>query len=693
MLRSYLSTISALFFVLLLQNIANAAVSPWVAGPYSKAQLAVGGEQDEKYYAAVEIAAEPGWKMYWRTPGDAGFPPTFDWSGSTNVKQFDVRWPAPKRETDTYEGGQLESYVYKDRLFLPIILHLNQPDAPYTIKLKLDYGTCKDICIPASAEFTLDVAAHHKDAEQITRIKSMLAKTPQANGKAAISIKNLRWMEDSGKQYIAMRAEAKQPFEHPDLFIETQGMFKFTSPEIHYVDTTHATLRSEVIPLTAEPAALQGNTLHITLADNHAAVEKQFVAKELAKKTLAEPSPTSFAAILWLAFLGGLILNVMPCVLPVLSIKLLTILQKGGAELNSVRQGFLASAAGIMVSFFALAVITIGLKETGQAVGWGFHFQNPVFLITLVVILVLFASSLVGRFNINLPVGLNDFLMHKTPMRHQTVLGDFVAGIFATILATPCTAPFLGTAVSFALSRGVVDILVIFLFMGFGLASPYLVFAVFPRWVTRLPRPGAWMGAVKYIMAALLVLTAMWLLWVLSHDLGTRAAVVVFLAVLLIKFFAEMNARFLIRLLGIAVTLAALFTTPMIIARQDEKAHALVEEVWEVFDEAAIPPLVEGGKVVFVDVTADWCLTCKFNKMLVLNRPDMMQRFKALGVVAMRADITKPNPKILAYLEAHKRYGIPFNIVYGPGAKDGIVLSELLSSKEVNQALEQAAQK
>lgn len=672
----------------ILPNAAIAATSPWVEDQYSKARLVVGGKEDGQYYAGVEIVADKGWKMYWRTPGDAGFPPTMDWS-ETDIKSADIKWPVPKRDIERFDGGELESYVYKDRLFLPIVLQPETKDALTTLNLRLDYGVCKEICIPANANFNLAIPQGHVDEVQLSEIKTALANAPKTLDKSNIAITQQQYFTKNGKQYIAVQAKSDEPFQSPDMFLESQGLVKFSAPDVEYDEEGGVTFYSEVTSTMDEPFSLAGEVLQVTLVNGKNAVETDFIAGELeAQDSLSGISPL---LILWFAFLGGLILNIMPCVLPVLSIKLLGILQQGGAAMQDVRRSFIASALGILTSFMVLAGITIALKETGQAVGWGFHFQNPIFLIVLVVLLVLFASNLIGRFEVNLPGGVTDFLIHKTPLKHHSLLGDFTAGVFATILATPCTAPFLGTAVSFALSRGVIDILTIFGMMGLGLAFPYLLFSIFPRWVAKLPKPGAWMVKLKYVLSILLLLTAIWLLWVLSHNLGMRAAVVVFLSVLLIKFFVELKGRVWLRLIGFTAVLAIIFTIPFAVMKQDDARKTVAEQMWVEFDEAAIPGLVDDGRVVFVDVTADWCVTCKFNKLWVLDRMDVMERFKSLDVVAMKADITQPEPAIQDYLKRHERYGIPFNIVYGPDAKEGIVLSELLSRKEVNLALKQAA--
>jgi suppressor for copper-sensitivity B len=337
----------------------------------------------------------------------------------------------------------------------------------------------------------------------------------------------------------------------------------------------------------------------------------------------------------------------MPCVLPVLVLKLTSVLGHGGGEDRQVRLSFLVTAAGIVTAFLVLAAALSGLKLAGHAIGWGIQFQQPVFLGVLAAICLLFAANLWGWFEVPLPALAGDLALaaDRRAARHK-MLGAFLTGIFATVLATPCSAPFVGTAIGFALSRGAGEIFAIFLAMALGLALPYLAVAAVPRMATRLPRPGRWMLWLKKLLGASMVVTAVWLAWILAGQTG---------------------------LLRSAPT-----TTADTVA-------------WRSFDETAIPSLVASGKTVFIDVTADWCLTCKANKTLVIDRAPVSASLNVPGTVAMIADWTRPDPKITAYLAKFDRYGIPLNVVYGPKAPQGIALPELLTADSVLSALKQAS--
>jgi len=335
-----------------------------------------------------------------------------------------------------------------------------------------------------------------------------------------------------------------------------------------------------------------------------------------------------------------------------------------------------------------MAAALIAAKSAGLSIGWGVQFQEPVFLAALAALVTLFACNLMGWFEIQLPW----WLAGRLQGGGSSLAGSFISGAFATLLATPCSAPFLGTAVGFALAGGPADILVIFACLGLGLALPYLVVAAVPSLARFLPRPGRWMLTLRRILGLLLAGTALWLVWVLARQAGLVAAGLVAalgLAATLTLALGHRRPR-LGRTLAMtsALLLLGMLAPPAFLVRTG--AAAALDAGWTRFDPAAIGPAVARGQVVFVDVTASWCLTCQVNERLVLDQPDVKAALGAGGVVAMRADWTRPDPAIAAYLKRYGRYGIPFNMVYGPGAPDGVALSEVLTSAAVEAALAKA---
>ena len=367
---------------------------------------------------------------------------------------------------------------------------------------------------------------------------------------------------------------------------------------------------------------------------------------------------------------------------------------------DHAKQGFFITGLGIIASFMLLALITVVLKESGQAFGWGIHFQNPHFLLFVFLVLVAFAASLCGVFEIDLPTGTGDWLITH---EGKGKIKDFLSGMFATLLATPCSAPFLGTALSFALARNASDIFLVFLFLGLGFASPYFLIASLPQRYIILPKPGVWMVWAQTILGALLALTAVWIGWILTFHLPLWVLLLsTALALMAVSlFWIKHHKRPTLKAWAIAApifliawSLSWVATTDPTPTHPQKGAQTSPElENWEAFQPEAIQKLVAEGKTVFVDVTAEWCVNCKVNKSLVMNDPQIVTLLGRNDVVAMRADWTREDPRITEFLKTYGRIAIPFNIVFGPKNPDGVPLPEILSIDVVMEALQEAGLK
>jgi suppressor for copper-sensitivity B len=649
---------------------------------------------------------EEGWKISWRSPGDAGYPPSLDWTGSENLASATVSWPAPMR----FSVLGFETLGYEDEVVLPIAARLSEAGKPTRLRLALNYLVCQEICIPAEARLALGLpegpAAPATFAHLIDRFA---ARVPRDGAAQGLAIERVAVSDAGAAPALTVVAHSAFPFTAPDVFAEGPEMFRFGRPEVEIIETgARAVLRVPVSGVVGPPGPLAGARVTLTLVDGGRAMEQDVTVSADAGTTASGAAPArwgvsglaapvslwEFAAILALALVGGLILNLMPCVLPVLSIKLLSIISHGGAERVHVRMSFLASSAGILFSFLVLAAAAVGLKLVGVAVGWGIQFQQPAFLTAMVLIVTLFACNLWGLFEIRLPGRLADAAAGLGGSHRLG--GHFLAGVLATLLATPCTAPFLGTAVGFALARGPAEIFAVFTALGLGLAIPYLAVAAAPGLATRLPHPGPWMVTVRRILGFALAGTAAWLLTVLAVQVSAAASYA--LAALMagvagVLWLARRQPRARAAVFAAVAALAVLaFLAPSRFPGEARETRAaLPDSVWRSFEPAAIPRLIASGHVVLVDVTADWCLTCQVNKALVLEQGEVARRLADGEVVAIRADWTKPDDTIAAYLAGFGRYGIPFNAVYGPGAPDGIALPELLREADVLEAIGRAA--
>ena len=643
---------------------ARAATSPWARTPEAAVRLVSASEAVgslDRLRLGLEFELAPGWKTYWRSPGDGGLPPALDWAGSGNLGEASLYWPAPARFTIL----GIDSVGYEDRVLLPMDVRVPEPGEPVQARLRVDYLTCSDICVPQSADLALALpAGPAQPSVEAFAIDRWRGRTPRPEPVAGRA--ELVGTGDAAVLHVALPG-----IEAEDIFVEAGNFAAFGRPM-----PVAGGLAVPVAYAKGGPEALIGRELVATVTGGGEAVEQR-----LRVAPAGEAAGYGIAIILALALAGGVILNLMPCVLPVLGIKLMHFAGLGGAGRGRARAEFLAVAGGILFSFWLLAGAAVAATQVGMAVGWGVQFQQPVFLAAMLFLLLLFAANLWGFFEIPAPRfagGLRG--------------GPFLTGMFATLLATPCSAPFVGTAVGFALTRGPLEIALIFTALGLGLALPYLAVAALPGVAAALPKPGRWTVRLRFVLGLALAGTAVWLLTVLAAQLGWAAAATALAAAALPAGLLAAWARRGGRILAGGAALAAAGGLAAVLVLPASMEPAAPDGRWQAFKEARIGPLVSEGRTVFVDVTADWCITCKFNKAAVLDRGPVAARLTG-DLVAMRADWTRPDAAISAYLARFARYGIPFNAVYGPGAPAGIPLPELLTEGAVLEALDEAGRR
>ena len=677
--------------------------------------------------AALHFVMEPGWKTYWREPGTVGLPPSIDWSASGNVAEARIAWPVPTR----FRAFGIENYGYSGEVAHPIEIRLAEPGARARLDAAVDLLVCAEVCVPERVSLALDLpasgdAAPVLDAGSAALVAKWAGRVPPgerfgdtlggeiaATGANGASVTAAHLDADALTVRIAL-----DPPVTPDALLDgpdaavfpALGRVSFDAPDLRLSSGGDA-LWARLPVVDQPPGPVTGGTLTLALGDLSATVP-------VALGDAAPPPPDGAIALpvdgvegtqgagggalplmLLLAFLGGLILNAMPCVLPVLSIKLAGAVAARDRELGEVRAGFLASAAGVVAFALALAGALVALRAGGVAIGWGVQFQSPAFLAAIAAVLTLFGASMLGLIGFRLPGDLETRMARAggagsvagtgRGLGRVPALGrDFLTGAFAALLATPCSAPFLGTAIAFALTASDATLVAVLLALGLGLAFPYLLVAARPSLVRLLPRPGAWMGTLRAVLGVMLLATALWLVGVLASAAGVTVAATVALAlfVTLIGLWRVPERRGALASAGVALALLAALVAP-----PEPAPVAAADPLWRPFERAAIAPAVARGEIVFVDVTADWCLTCKANKAATLDREPVASLLAAPNVTAMRADWTRPDEAIRRYLAAHGRFGIPFNAVYGPAAPDGIPLPELLTPGAVAEAMERAA--
>jgi len=697
---------------------ARADASFWMQGVQAEVRVisafTATGETETTVPLGLEFQMNEGWHIYWRTPGEAGLPPELDHGPSLNVAETAFSWPVPTRDV-TYG---IETFVYKDRVVLPLEVSLQNPGEPLDLRGKVDFLICADVCIPDSVEvdFSLPGGAAEIAEGEAALLNTFETRIPADNsGGVGLQVESIAFEAASDPDnpllvgYLDTRLASVFEMTAPDVFAEVPEGFSVRQPEVALSDDAMmAQLRSPVFRESWAPATLDTAAAVITVADGIRGVELPSfrlldgfslasgsvggsgsvgatgeglsVAGPLAPLDL---SLTSVLGILVLAVIGGFILNFMPCVLPVLSLKMFSVVSHGGQADARIRLSFAATALGILVSFLALALAFAGLKLAGASFGWGVQFTQPVFILVLLAVLVGFALNLFGLFEIpNIP-GLGGLSANQ-----RGFLGDFTSGVLATLLATPCSAPFLGTAIGFALAAPVPVLVLIFLFVGVGLALPYFAVIAFPRLAAVMPKPGRWMLRLRQVLGLALVATAVWLTgvllkqWGVTSDLRWLAALAAGLTFAAGALFARWRTAGL-GAVGAAIPLALVLSF-------SPQATASEEATFQPFSEAVLEEALAEGKTVFVDVTADWCLTCKTNKIRAINHEDVQAALGSESVISLQADWTAYDASITRYLASQGRRAIPFNAVYNPKSGTAEVLPELLSPKDVLGALARA---
>ncbi|PJZ07430.1 protein-disulfide reductase [Pantoea rodasii] len=648
-------------------SVAQAADSGWLRNAQnSHAEVRLrSASHGENAQLLLDIHLEKGWKTYWRSPGEGGVAPEIRWQTPEVKAQW--HWPAPAR----FDVSGLTTQGYKGNITLPIDI-ASLPGA--TLAGTLTLSTCSDVCILTDFPFNLDLT-QAVDGDFARDYAQAMGQIPAASGVTDQLDASYRNGE------LQIRAQRQQGWSKPELFFDYPQGSMLAAPHISVTGDT-LTARVAVTDEWGEAAPdLQGKSLSLVVAD--AGIAQQSTVIIGSQPLVSESGSQTLWSVLLLALLGGLILNLMPCVLPVLAIKLSSLVQQQGQTRRQTRQQFLASSAGIVFSFMLLAALMTGLRLSGQALGWGIQFQSGGFLLAMVLVMFLFTASLFDLLQFRLPSSLNTRLATQGG---NGLLGHFGQGAFATLLATPCSAPFLGTAVAYALTAALPQLWLLFAALGIGMSLPWLLVAALPGLARCLPRPGRWMVHLRTMLGLLMLIATFWLVTLLIPHWGNTVAMVLggVLLLVLCGWLIQHRALQQAGVVFITLTLVGAVFLMTRIAPEEETLY------WQPLTEAAINQALEQDKRVFVDVTADWCITCKVNKSRVLNQPDVRAALKAEDVVLLRGDWTQPDPAIGEFLRKRDRVAIPFNQIYGPALPHGHILSPLLSREAVISTLSEA---
>ncbi len=656
----------------------------------------------KQVWVGLQLAHAPEWHTYWKNSGDSGLPTVLEWTLPAGVSAGDIAWPTPKK----IPVGTLANYGYEGTVLLPVPLTVSPAfgASQLKIRLKASWLICKKECIPQDGEFALQIPVKASSASSGAEFAASFAASPQPLAGNGSHI-------EAGPKTIQVALRGlPTAFQGKTLALypETGGVIEPAAP---WQQAWQGAVWTAQLPLSAQrnesprvmPLVLafgnQAVRIETPVKGNWPAVAAAAAvppALEAALKANAAlgAAPTGnntaplglFAALLG-ALLGGLILNLMPCVFPVLAIKVLSFAQqKNQAERLA---GGLAYSAGVLLSFLALGALLLGLRSAGEQLGWGFHLQSPAVVAALAVLFTLIGLNLAGLFE------FGNFLPSRvaTLQSKNPVLNAFLTGVLATAIASPCTAPFMGASLGYALGLPAIQALAIFAAIGLGMALPYLLASAVPAVARALPRPGLWMVTFRHLMAFPMFATVAWLVWVLGQQsgidgAGALLALLIVLALVVWSLTLNGRTRLLLATFSIALGVIGVWAVGQNVIKPMEASAlaAAPSERWQAWEPGRVEQLTAQGQNVFVDFTAAWCVTCQYNKKTTLANPEVLADFDARKVVLLRADWTRRDPAVTAALGQLGRSGVPVYVIYKPGSAPR-VLSEILSVDDVRAEL------
>jgi thiol:disulfide interchange protein len=728
--RSHALRLHLLVLFVLFGSLVSSAFAQKDTSPHSDASLVAQNQSiqpGKPFTVALRIKMDPKWHSYWINPGDSGLATKINWKLPAGFKAGAIEWPHPEK----ISTPPLMTYGYENEVWLltKITPPATLPEKPVALQAEAKWLICREECLPASANVALTLPVKNAPAVANAAHAATFAKV-----KATLPISNPAWKvraeKSADNQKFTLRLTPPAGTNPAD----------WAQPSLYFFADTAATLEHAV----PQKVTRQGNDILIALTPSEYAegIPKRLsgillapsgrgwtasgqralavnVPLEAAGKAIAQlpetpansattattggdnAGPPTLAFALMLAFGGGLLLNLMPCVFPVLSLKVLGFVQQAGEEKSRIKKHGFAFGAGVLLSFWVLAGALLILRASGGTAGWGYQLQSPLFVAGLIILLFAVGLNLLGAFEVGLSL-----TRISAPQKagHGGYSGSFWSGVLATIVATPCTAPFMGSALAYALTQPTIIALSVFTFLGLGMAAPYVVLSLNPAWIKKLPRPGAWMETFKQLMAFPIFATVLWLFFVFGLQTGVLGMVYLMGAILFLGLgiwiirrwdvsslkFTPRAATYLVALSSVAIagytTLHAAQEVPpestTILTKTD-----VAQVSWEPYSDEKVEQSLAQGRPVFIDFTAAWCITCQVNKRTALARPKVVQEFEKRNVHLLRADWTRQDAEITKALERYGRNGVPTYVLLPGKEVKPQVLPEVLSQSVILDAL------
>ncbi len=660
------------------------------------------------FTVAVYFELEENWHNYWRNAGDSGLPTEVEWELPAGFTAGEIRWPVPERIV-LYP---LVDYGYHDRVAL--LVDVTPPaDLPpgsgVRLAAQVDWLICKEICLPAYDRLEVEIPVRDSEPTPDPSRAALFAETRASLPSVVPGWTTAVQVTEAGYRLTLTPGDGAGPT--PDsvyFFAADKSVVDHAEPQTAFLEEETLTLELEGSAYAMQPTHILRGVLLAEDGgrwDAEGTEEALWVEVPVAgappppqeeEAEVPPPPPpagadTGLGLALVFAFFGGVLLNLMPCVFPVLSLKILSAAGQGNRGRAFIRNQGFVFGLGVVGSFLLLAGLLIALRAGGASLGWGFQLQSPLFVAAMAALFFGIGLNLMGVFE----VGTSLTRLGSRADGEGSYSEALASGVLATIIATPCTAPFMGAALGFALTRSALETLVIFLALGVGMALPYVVLSVSPGLLEKLPRPGPWMETLKQLLAFPMFATVIWLVWVFGQQTGVGGATYLLTGLLLVSMAAWMMGRWhradltsggVARVVGVATLALALLS---VLRGADQLPPAMApQEGWQPFDQEEVRRVVSAGRPAFVDFTAAWCLTCQVNERLVLSMASVQGAFRDRGVTLFKADWTRQDPEITAALEALGRSGVPVYALYsGEAGSPPHLLPEVLTEEIVLSAL------